>query len=301
MGKALRSCLGFLSILLCALCLALTTASVVYVDDWQEYQVTPSDSRFAFQRMMTVDGSTFWTDANTQLSHSGNVSVTSLGLQINSAPGFGSGAFALKGRISLSCWLMGYDGVYSFTRCYGYLFHPDGSADYFTFTASPSSSGGGYWVDMDFDIRSTKTVTGVAFWMELPDDFEPSGYVFNGVDDSTSSNLVVGYGSSLSPTFPGSGLSVSDMPHDTVSAMNEAESIIHDGTTYDFDRANSMIGGLPDKLDYFGQPLAFVRNFTNNLIENLPWLDTVLSVSLALGIIALLLNLSAWIGRASKK
>lgn len=301
MVKNFRPGLAFLSGLLCALCLALSAVAVAYADDWQESQVSPSDSRFAFQRMMTVDGSTFWSDANTQLSHSGNVSVTSLGLQINSAPGFGSGAFALKGRISLSCWLMGYDGLYSFTRCYGYLFHPDGSADYFTFTASPSSSGGGYWVDMDFDIRSSKTVTKVAFWMELPDDFEPSGYVFNGVDDATSSNLVVGYGSTLSPTFPGSGLATSDLPHDVVSRMDELESTIHGGTGGSFDDANSMIQGLPDRLDEWGSSFSFVRLLTSNFIDRLPWLDTLLSVSLALGVIALLLNLSAWIGRASKK
>lgn len=302
MVKNFRPSLAFLSGLLCALCLALSAVAVAYADDWQEKEVKLTDSSLELQRMIEVNGTTTWLDANnTSDNGTGLDTVNSIGLQINNAPGFGASAFALKGRISLSFVATSYGDDFSFSSAYGYMFHPDGSAEVFNFSASPRWANGDYWIDMDIDIRSSRTVSRIAFWMVFPSNLGTTHYAFYGLDQADTTDLVVGYGSALSPTFPGSGLTTSDLPHDAVSRMDQLESTIHEGTTYNFDQANDIVGHLPDRLDEWGSSFSFVRLLTSNFIDRLPWLDTLLSVSLALGVIALLLNLSAWIGRASKK
>ena len=299
MVKTFRPCLAFLSGLLCALCLALSAVSVVYADDWQERDVSLSDSSFYFQRMITVNGLTQWLSADQQAQNgTSKDTVNALGLMI--VPSFGSEAFAIQGRISLSFVAPDYGDSFSFSSAVALLYHDDGSVEYQPVTASPRWSDS-FWVDVDLNLLSSRHLSSIHIWLYFPDDLGTTSYVYNCMSDASFSNLVVGYGSQLSPTFPGSGLSRSDIPHDRVSAMGDLESTIHEGTSYDFDQANDLINGLPDRLDEWGSSFSFVRLLTSNFIDRLPWLDTLLSVSLALGVIALLLNLSAWIGRASKK
>lgn len=301
MGKAFRSCLGFFSVLLCSLCFAFVTASVVYADDWQEKEVKLTDSSLNLQRMIEVNGSTTWLDANTTSDNgTGYDTVNSIGLQINDAPGFGASAFALKGRISLSFVATSYGDDFSFSSAYGYMFHPDGSAEVFYFSASPRWANGQYWIDMDIDIRSTRTVSRIAFWMIFPSNLGTTHYAFYGLDQADTTDLVVGYGSALSPTFPGSGLTASDLPADVVSAMEDAESRIKDSIGDQVDQVNSMITDLPNQLENWRSSLSFVRNLSNEFTDRADWLSLLLSISLALGVIALLLNLSAWAGRKLK-
>lgn len=274
--------------------------SVVYADDWSEKSVTLS--AFDCQRMMDVDGNTFWADADSQLNNglSKNV-VSSIGLQFNNGPGFNGDAFALNGRISIDFLAVDYGDDFTFSRCYGYLFHPDGSATVFGFSASPRWTSSNYYIDMDIDAQSSKTVVRVAMWMEFPSNLGGTRYVYNGVSDATVSNLVVGYGSSLSPTFPGSGLSRGDIPADTVSGALAVESSIMGDISTDLDSANSLISGLPDQLASWRESLSFVRKYFGSITDALPWASDLLTISLTLGVIALLLNLSGVGGRLVDK
>lgn len=297
MVKNIRPGLAFFTWFLCALCLALSSISVAYADDWQENAYNPTMGKWSLT--VRYAGASYDT-ISFPSSSSGDMITITPSSTYSDTDRFtfsffpdSTSALGLDGSIDLMI-VTGSGAEVSDTFCIAYF--RDGTQR----SVPVTWTGSGFSLD---SVVFEQSPYEIAFYTVFSSSFSwgASSSPPGAVGVLPTGDLLLGTGSKLSPTFPGSGLSVSDMPHDTVSAMNEAESIIHDGTTYDFDRANSMIGGLPDKLDYFGQPLAFVRNFTNNLIENLPWLDTVLSVSLALGIIALLLNLSAWIGRASKK
>lgn len=298
MVKNFRPCLAFLSGLLCALCLALSTVAVAYADDWQENAFNPVTAKWS----LTVR----YNGASYDTINFPSSSSTEESLVINP-----SSTYSSTDRFTFSFFpdataAVGLDGTIDFmivtgsgvevsdTFCIAYF--RDG-----TQRSVPATwNGGGFSLDsVVFDQAPYE----IAFYTVFASPFSwgPSSSPPGSVGVMPTGNLLLGTGSKLSPTFPGSGLTTSELPHDAVSRMDQLESTIHEGTTYNFDQANDIVGHLPDRLDEWGSSFSFVRLLTSNFIDRLPWLDTLLSVSLALGVIALLLNLSAWIGRASKK
>lgn len=298
MVKNFRPCLAFLSGLLCAFCLAFSTVAVAYADDWQENSYNPVTGKWSLT--VRYNGGSYDT-INFPSSSS-----TSESLVINPAS-----TYSATDRFTFSYYpdassALGLDGTIDFmivtgsgvevsdTFCIAYF--RDGTQR----SVPVTWNGSGFSLDsVVFDQAPYE----IAFYTLFASPFSwgPSSSPPGSVGVMPTGDLLLGTGSKLSPTFPGSGLASSDLPKDAVSELDRLESAIHGGTGGSFDDANSMIQGLPDRLDEWGSSFSFVRNLTSNFIGRLPWLDTLLSVSLALGVIALLLNLSAWLGRVSKK
>ena len=299
MVKNLRPGLAFLSGLLCALCFAFSAVSVAYADDWQENAFNPSTGKWSLT--VRYNGGSYDTIPFVSSSSSAEEGLILTPTTTYAATDRftfsyfpdATGALGLDGTIDPMI-ITGSNVEVSDTFCIAYF--RDG-----TQRSVPVE-----WSGANFSLDSVvfeQAPYEIAFYTVFASSFDwgPSSSPPGSVGVMPTGDLLLGTGSKLSPTFPGSGLATSDLPHDAVSRMEELESTIHGGTGGSFDDANSMIQGLPDRLDEWGSSFSFVRLLTSNFIDRLPWLDTLLSVSLALGVIALLLNLSAWIGRASKK
>lgn len=293
MGKAFRSCLGFFSVLLCSLCFAFVTASVVYADDWQESQRDFGDGQYT----MAYNNGNTWVFGTSSIS-SGSVKSSVLSIpdstrvdQVLIQVPISSTSFGLDGRLQM--------GVATLTSgdpvSVSVVATPVGSTVGQTLTSGFSYFFSQGMVTIDF---SGLLITGYRS-LDFYISFQP---FTTGVSDSVflTGTATVGFGSALSPTFPGSGLTASDLPADVVSAMEDVESRIKDSIGDQVDQANSMITDLPNQLENWRSSLSFVRNLSNEFTDRADWLSLLLSISLALGVIALLLNLSAWAGRKLK-
>lgn len=296
MVKNFRPGLAFLSGLLCAFCFALSAASVVYADDWQENAYNPATGKWSLT--VRYSGSSYDT-LFFPISSSGDAITITPSSTYSAVDRFtfsyypdSTAAVGLDGTIDLMI-VTGSGVDVSDTFCIAYF--RDG-----TQKSIPAT-----WTGSGFSLDSVvfeQAPSEIAFYTVFSSSFSwgSSSSPPGAVGVQPTGDLLLGTGSKLSPTFPGSGLTASDLPADVVSAMEDAESQIKDSIGDQVDQVNSMITDLPNQLENWRSSLSFVRNLSNEFTDRADWLSLLLSISLALGVIALLLNLSAWAGRKLK-
>lgn len=202
---------------------------------------------------------------------------------------------------------LGLDGVIDFMMVTGHSLEPSSVSciAYFgdgTSRSVPISRFGSSGVSLDAVVFDQAPVE-IGFYFAFSTAFDwgastsPAGAV--GVQPST--NFLLGSGSNLSPTFPGSGVSASDIPRDAVSNFVATESQLEGSIASGLGAATDKISGVPDILNQFTDSLNFWRVFFDDFLGDVSFLSLLLDVSLALGVVALLLNLAPWASRHFKK
>ena len=165
---------------------------------------------------------------------------------------------------------------------------------YLVDTLTPSGGGGDAWytfnINIDYSVAHNWQISYIQF------DFLFDSTV-SGSFTLSDKSFAMGYGDTNSPDYP----SFAPPSGGAVSDLGAAESSLTDSAQDGIDKAGEAFAGVDNNLAGYINGLLLCSKIMGSAIVRMPWLGTVIEISLALGLFASLLGLGAAIIGASNR
>lgn len=279
---SLAFCVLSLSLLLCnsfGICFAADS-------DWQLRPVSPSS--LGARRYIALDGKDYF-PASDEASWTPASRLTWFGVEFSNLPS--TDAFSLSGTLAIVhpyTSSSAYENVDTVTPVYGYITYADGTRrrfDYDSFSV-------GKFTSVEFSVSSNRGVKSLIFYFRISFAHPSEAVVYrpnNFISDSNSS-LVMGSGSSLSPTYPSFDNSVNSAAGGVVSGYNQLEGDLMGGVASGLSDADDLVTNLPDRFTDYLDGFNFWRDIFNAAFRE-PFLSFLVMVSLSVGVFCIILKI----------
>lgn len=193
-------------------------------------------------------------------------------------------AFGFSGELRITSFYYSFDAAASS----GIVYFVDGSQSSFDFFAESVGSDSVGAVNISTSVTFPKPVKELAFYFPLSVlSQSPSLGPFSMPADRS---VVVGSGSSLSPTYPSFDNSVNSAAGGVVSGYNQLESDLMGGVASGLSDADNLVTNLPNRFADYLDGFNFWRDVFNLAFRE-PFLSFLVMVSLSVGVFCIILKI----------
>lgn len=268
----------------CALSLLLLLCSslgVCFAADWSTSTSSLSDLKWGwFGRTVNSDYVDLSGDGNvSSITPPDNLDRVTLSLFPSS-----SEAFGLSGELRITSYYYAFNAAASS----GIVYFVDGSQSSFDFSADSVGSDSLGVVNISVSVTFPKAVKELAFYFPL--SVLSQSPVLGPFSMPADRTVVVGSGSSLSPTYPSFDNSVNSAAGGVVSGYNQLEGDLMDGVASGLSDADSLVTDLPNRFTDYLDGFNFWRDIFNAAFRE-PFLSFLVMVSLSVGVFCIILKI----------
>lgn len=252
-----------------------------FADDWSTSTVTIGSLKWGwYGRTSAGDYMDLSGDGNVVSAvPPSNLNRVTLSLYPTSADAFG-----ISGELRITSYYYAFDA----SAATGIVYFVDGSQSSFDFSAESVGSSSLGAVLVPVSVTFPKAVKELAFYFPLTVlSTSPTLGPFSMPADRS---VVVGAGSSLSPTYPSFDNSPNSAANGVVSGYNQLEGDLMEGVASGLSDADDLITDLPNRFTDYLDGFNFWRDIFNAAFRE-PFLSFLVMVSLSVGVFCIILKI----------
>lgn len=193
-------------------------------------------------------------------------------------------AFGISGELRITSYYYSFDA----SAASGIVYFVDGSQSSFDFSAESVGSSSLGAVLVSVSVTFPKAVKELAFYFPLT--VLPTSPTLGPFSMPADRTVVVGSGSSLSPTYPSFDNSVNSAAGGVVSGYNQLEGDLMEGVASGLSDADGLITDLPNRFTDYLDGFNFWRDIFNAAFRE-PFLSFLVMVSLSVGVFCIILKI----------